>query len=750
MAEARFATCAAAGRYDHVPAAERCSIGVAQGMGVFDDNAWYADPYAATTKTQSEDPNASASDVTRSSVMCNSATDPAFPHVAFPLCGVAVGVQSAREEAPDGSASCVTTDCPPGFAQEGDACVRPVVARSVAQKSRCDERWYDWFNVENAHLGNGVGPDGNSGACYAPCPAGFVPNVNVNPVDGALLSVTGADDATTCVPKSSFAFGVYSRTPDYAPLAWVHRLTARPEDFVRATEAAVDALSVGGGSVANGARDQASANATADSGALYTAMDATTDALMAAAIASGGVPVISSGTGYLSAGKTLNTPDRLNYAVAVCRQVHDNPAGFLKKWAPAWGARADARMALLRQACHLTCCDANSMASIGAQPICFDATTLSNSSPAAATKAAKAKAKVDAANKKRDAMLAEKGVGSPGELAFYSTMRPAVLLGVLPVLVVMLCLILGPLVLWLWRRFVTGWDPNMTASENSSATVDRAKIQSLWVTRFLEVLSQLKPVWGQLMGAFRWCASLVAWVFGGVAPVAVNAVGNVAGKVTDGLLKKTLAGLAIILVIVLVFAIIMFIYFYITIHDISIGGGGFQTFLNAFNYHDWQFFNWNGNWLVRMTNEFLNPYRKMTSSDAVPRPPLAPGRCDNVTWVNNGSGTCNSSLLPAPIVWPLSFSEGSLVPNVLRASAPTSVSIPYVATGDTFAASCDVSVPGPDGTPIPLLVPAPGDDTSCVRVRTALPAFVDTYRPKRGSTGWEGLAGYADATKPRC
>ena len=763
MTEATFVACAASGHYDHVPAAERCSLDVARGLGAYDADAWFADPFAATTKTQSEDAVASAGDATRSATLCSGAEDPALAHVAFPLCGVSAGVHAAREESPDGTASCVTADCPPGFTQEGDACVRPSQPRSMAQASRCDERWYDWFNVENAHLGNGVGAAAD-GTCFGPCPAGFVPNVNVNPVDGSLLSVTGASDPTTCVPKSEFAFGAYARTPEYAPLAWVHRLTARPEDFVRATESAVDALShESAAGVAEGSRDAASRNATADAGALYTAMDAATDAVIAASAPSApsaapAFPAIAMGARYLSAGKSLNAPDRLRYAVAVCKQVRDNPDGFLKKWASSWGARSDARMALLRQACHLTCCDANSMASIGEQPLCFDAKVLRNAGGAAVAKATAAKAKADAAQKKRDDALAERGVGTPGELAFYSALRPAVLLGVLPVLAVVLLLVVGPLVLWAWRAFLTGWDPKKSAAENSTAAVERATIQGMWVSRLGQALSRLGQalgaVYGQAMGAFRWAASGGAWVVGGVAPVLKDAAGNVAGNVTNNLLGKTLAGLSVVIVIVLVFVLAMFIFFYVTVRDVRLGGGytGFDAFLNAFNYHDWQIFNWREMWLVRVTNEFLNPYRSMLSSEATPRPPLPAGRCDNVAWVGDGAGACHASVLPAPIEWTLSYPEGGSVPSVLRAPAPTSVSVPYLAEGDRFVASCAVSVPGadPDAPARPLLVPAPGDPNSCLRVRTALPAYSDAYRPKRGATGWAGLDGYADASQPRC
>ena len=749
---ARFVQCAAKNQYDHVPAAERCSIGVAQRIGVYDPDQWYQDPFSATTKTKSEDPVAMTSDGTKPSVLCSASA--AAPTTAFPLCGVAVGLESKREEAPNGTATCVTSECPPGYTLEGDTCVKPTLPRRVPQTERCDQRWYDWFNIENAHLGNGVA-SGADGTCFAPCPAGFVPNLNTNPADGSLINVTGSDDPSQCVPKSDFAFAVYARSPDYAPLAWIHRLTTRPEDFIGRTEAAVDGLSADGSTkVTDGARTAASKNASAQAGEIYTAMDTVTNDLLDAstATASGGsaAPAISTGTRYLGAAKSINTADRLQYAHDVCVQVRDNPDAFLKKWGAAWGSRAAQRMAVLRQACHLTCCDDNNMAAIGQKPICFDAATLRNGGKdAAAAKAAQAAdakaAKAKVAQEASDQKLRDSGVGSPGELAFYRSMRTVILLAVLPVLIVILWVTLLPLLTFIWRTLVTGWDPKLNGLQNQQAATLRADGRKAWLDRAGQVL-------GSVAGAVR-------WVVGGVAPVAVSAVGNVGKEVTHGLLGKSLAGLSVLLVVVLAFAAAMFIYFYVRVYDIRFGkSGGFYTgleaFLNAFNYHDWSIFNVQEWWPVRVANEFLNPYRRLVSPEAIARPVIPAGRCDNVSWVGDGASACAASVLPQPITWSVGFPEGGAVPGVLRAGAPASVSIPYVEDGDRFTASCDVQVEVPDGKGgtrrQALLAPSPGDPNSCARVRTALPAFADGLRPKRGSSGWAGLDAYADEATPRC
>lgn len=768
VAGARFVACSARGQYDHVPAAERCSIGVAQRIGVYDPDQWYQDPFAATTKTDSEDPVAATSDSGKPSALCSASS--ASVKTAFPLCGVAVGVATRREEAPGGSATCVTSECPPGFAMEGDTCVRPTLPRRQPQTERCDTRWYDWFNVENAHLGNGIAR-GSDGTCFAPCPAGFVPNLNKNPADGSTINLTGSDDPSKCVPKSDFAFAAYARTPEYAPLAWIHRLTTRPEDFVGRTEAAVDALSggnansgsaisalsVSGGNalpvqVVEGARSTASKNAIAESGEIYSAMDAATndilDAAASASASANAAPPISTGTRYLGAAKSINSAERLRYAHGVCVQVRDNPDAFLKKYGPAWGERAAQRMGVLRQACHLTCCDDNNMASIGEKPICLDAATLRNGGSATATAdaaKAKAQAKTLAAQNAREQRLRESGVSSPGELAFFNAFRVVLLLAVLPVLGVILWVTLVPLIVFAWRTLVTGWDPRLDPLQNQQASSLRADMRAAWVDRAGQVLSAV--------GGFA------KWVVGGVAPVAVNAVGNVTGEVTHNLLGKSLAGLSVLLVVVLAFVAAMFIYFYVKVYDIRFGKSGsfytgMEAFLNAFNYHDWAVFNWQEWWPVRMTNEFLNPYRRMVSPEAIARPTIPGGRCDNVSWVGDGAAGCTASILPAPITWTIGFPEGAAVPGVMRTDAPARVTIPYVVEGDRFAASCDVAVDAPDGKGgtrrQALLTPSPGDAGSCARVRTPLPAYADALRPKRGSSGWAGLDGFADEATPRC
>lgn len=745
--EARFLRCEAQGRYDHVPAAEACSIAVAQRIGVYSSNAaYFIAPFSTSTKTFSEDAVASAGDRLRPAMLCSASAASAGGDVAFPLCGVIAGPASARVESPDGTAACVTSECPPGFAQEGGNCVRPVLPSATDKTQRCDARWYDWFMVENAHLGNGAQADA-AGTCYLPCPAGFVPNVSRNPVDGAAKDLVSRDDLGSCVPKSEFFFRKYAGTPDFCPLAWIHRLTTRPEDFGAGTEAAIAALREGGAAVSEATARQAAAHAEADSGALYAALVAGTDAQIA------GGNAVGARAGYLQACKALNTPERLRHAFAVCEPLRSNPAAFKAKWSVFWGDRTDERMALLKKACNLVCCDENNAASIGARPSCFAAADLVAPRPAAAKAATKADAR---------AKLAEsEGYASPAQRTFFRSFAWLVALILVPVFAVVLWLALAPVARWLWRLWAgvgscEGIDDVAVRracergelAEAREASDDRSLHWKAWVDRAGQVLAGLATYVGAPLGR----------VLGWAGDKATSATGSVLGEVghtfMDGFVSNVLASLSVVASVVLLFAVAMFVYFYFVARDVSLGGGsaaqGFAGFLNAFNWRDWEVFNWREFWAVRAVNDLVNPYRAMMSPDAIPRGVLKAGRCDNVEWVEGRErGMCQALVKPAPIRWALSYPEGSAVPSTLRGAFPAEVAIPWEASPAGFVPSCDVAVTSADGATTRQLL-EPLDDGSCALARTDAPAFVDRYRPKRGADGYAGLDGFADASDPKC
>ena len=767
MAEAQFLRCEERGAYDHVPAAEACTIAIAQRIGVFDSNAYFIPPFSSSTKTQSEDSVQAALDALKPAAMCSAAQDEeraAF--VAFPLCGVIAGPASERVESPDGTASCQTSGCPPGFTQEGTSCVKPVLPSVTDKSQRCDSRWYDWFMVENAHLANGTQAGGDGGdTCYLPCPAGFVPNLAHNPVDGSATNLIGGgkDDIGHCAPKSSFYFRKYADTPDFCPLAWVYRLTTRPEDIVAGTQAAIEQLrqDSGGtdfGAVSESAARQAVSHAETDSSALYTSMMAITDRQVAAGRAT------SQKGGYLQACKTLNTPERLRYAFSVCDQLHANPASFKTKWSQYWGEQTDERMALLRQACHLVCCDQNNAASIGRTPVCFSAAELApvTAAAAASSKATAAKSAAAALKQKRAQAATDQGFSSPAERTFFKSFGWLLLLIVVPLLFVIAWIVLIPVLRIIW----SSWTGMNSCEGIADIAAKRACERGERTTagQMQDETSQHVKGWTDRVGqVLTWLANFVGTPIGHMlgwsANQAATATGSVLGSIghtfMDGFVSKMLSSLASILTLVLLFMVIMFVYFYYAVHDIRFDYTslqGFAAFLNAFNWRDWEIFNWREFWLVRAINDFINPYRATASPDTIPRGQLAAGRCDNLQWVESkgaGAGKCASLVHPAPIVWTLDYPEGDQVPSTLRSAFPTQVVIPWESTDSGFRPSCDVAVTSEDGT-ITRQLMAPLDDATCALSRTDAPAFVDQYRPHADSDAFAGLDGYADASDPKC
>ena len=747
MGDAQFASCAAKGKYDHVPAGEACTIAVAQKLGVFDPETYFSAPFSRTTQTQSEDPVASAADRYRPAVLCSASEDASLPHVSFPLCGVAVGPNAMRQDMPDGSSSCVTSECPPGYTEEGDLCVRPTQASTVDKKSRCDARWYDWFTVENYHLRNGTQADAE-GTCYAPCPTGFLPDLANDPVTGAANSLFGGGDQVgQCAPKSK---GRYAGTPDFAPLAWVHRLTTRPEDFVSGTEAEIDALRASG-DLSAAAEAQALANASADAGDLYTRMMAVTDAQIK------GGNAISMKESYLTAGKVLNTPTRLQRAFDVALQLQTGPDAFRAKVAPAWGDQTDVRMALLTKACHLVCCDPNNAAAAGRASLCFEAAQLRPSllRPKPAAPSPKPDQKPDEGGAQR---------------TFFKSFKWLVWLIVVPVALVILWVTLVPALalLWAWVRYLVYGVRRPGDAEGLKGTSEGARLNEEELSRLSQKAvndATRSEKWRKLFsGAFSSVASAVGrgaynvgslgrMAVGFTATKAVGAAGAVGATFLDGLVKNLLASLAVVLALGAIFVVAMFIYFLIAVNDIRFGRSGsgwtgMENFLNVFNFHDWDGLNWSSFWPVKVVNELLNPYRAKRSPDTIARPLLAGGRCDNVRWVET-DGTCAATTKPDPVRWAVAFPEGTAVPGSLRTAFPTSVDIPWEETDAGFAPSCDVKVTRADGAVVPLLTPG-ADPDSCVKARAPLPAFSDRFRPKATSDAYAGLDRYASPDAPLC
>jgi hypothetical protein len=144
--------------------------------------------------------------------------------------------------------TCKTVSCPPGFKrnQTTDLCETEPTFKDYWRDKRafCQERWYDWFTVENYHLGNNYsntevqimeekkveGGDvlkvlaSNLVSCYSPCPTGKVPLYRRDPVDSDTMG-DEIDKIDQCVSKTDYFTAKYKNTDDYCPLAAIHAIT---------------------------------------------------------------------------------------------------------------------------------------------------------------------------------------------------------------------------------------------------------------------------------------------------------------------------------------------------------------------------------------------------------------------------------------------------------------------------------------------------------------------------------------------
>jgi len=124
---------------------------------------------------------------------------------------------------------CQMNDCPPNFSATPDGkCIKPLIDAEIDKRSKCDERWYDWFIVPNYHLGNGVYSSniGTGGTCYSACKEYQVPAYYTDPVDDTILDYVTIEDLTKCVSRKDYFYGKYSFGSDYCPLAWIHRINS--------------------------------------------------------------------------------------------------------------------------------------------------------------------------------------------------------------------------------------------------------------------------------------------------------------------------------------------------------------------------------------------------------------------------------------------------------------------------------------------------------------------------------------------
>lgn len=267
--------------------------------------------------------------------------------VATKVCSVEYGFGFTARN----SDQCIAgTSCPPGFSEDTSnpsRCVKPVIIKEADKATRCDEKWYDWFSVENYHLGNKY--DAVGGKCMKPCAPEQMPMLMVDPVDGKAVNNAALTDRSKCVSKSEYLNGKYSGESDFCPMAWIHRLGATKDSLK------TEMLKQVGKQTADqnqAFRAEIDARLEGDAEKVLIKCNNYLENISA-----------SSAPTDLACNKaSFQTPERVDQAYQICRQVLDSPDTLKRSWIRDGintEAEADTKMEVLKQACDQMFCYKN-------------------------------------------------------------------------------------------------------------------------------------------------------------------------------------------------------------------------------------------------------------------------------------------------------------------------------------------------------------------------------------------------------
>lgn len=214
-----------------VSAAEICTIEQLKAFGIFNNQSYISNSAVGwgDLKTFNRDKDNTDN---RTKSLCKPTLDGTEAHLN---CIYQHGVGYIRK--PGDPNTCITYSCPPGFEQNGLDCIKTTEVlpdSTIDKRSKCDERWSDWFMTPNYHLGNKlyqeITEDGYI-KCYDYCPTGTVPSYANDPVDGSKKDFSSTDNVKTCIDKSEYFSSKYNGTGDYCPIAWIHRLNSTPDNL---------------------------------------------------------------------------------------------------------------------------------------------------------------------------------------------------------------------------------------------------------------------------------------------------------------------------------------------------------------------------------------------------------------------------------------------------------------------------------------------------------------------------------------
>lgn len=274
--------------------------------------------------------------------------------LAYSHCALSAGIGFAPI-----SNGCMPYGCPPGFAadeKQFGKCKKPIYEAVTDGKTRCDERWNDWFSIRNYHLGNRYQMVNSN--CLAPCDPYLVPNYATDPVEAMRLDFTSTDNLTTCINKADYFGGKYDNTSDYCPIAWVKRVGSTKESLKRdMTEAAA-------------AKCGDQSPAYADLVKTFDEKSATLAKEMHRSLEN-----VAAGSWTMqTACSKLATTERLADAYKTCNRLKNDNELFMEEWAATLTPEERVKnTTVLEQACDaLFCKESDAMRNTAGKPLlCF-------------------------------------------------------------------------------------------------------------------------------------------------------------------------------------------------------------------------------------------------------------------------------------------------------------------------------------------------------------------------------------------
>jgi hypothetical protein len=360
-----FAKCVVDEKLAPVYPGEVCSLSVAKKYGILDVNEYYTEDYddVKTFNTEKDENEG------RDKELCVQRTD---QESAYAYCAAEHGIGFVRKAGEPNK--CITVSCPTGFENEKGTCKKPLEDYAVSKRSRCYERWYDWFMIPNYHLGNRV-YKATKGECYDACPPYHVPSYAKDPVittsanAGKIAYQTKEDsegnELNKCISRDIYQSGKYANGSDYSALAWIYRMSMTPSVVKEKILSELQTIKEKHGDMVNDAYQKLMNTADAKAREIAKQASSIRENITEP------TPLM------MEAHRKIYTPERLNYAYDVCKQIQEDETVYLRKFQSEMEdseAVAYKKINMIKQACNaLFCNDKESAINvIGKNPLCFE------------------------------------------------------------------------------------------------------------------------------------------------------------------------------------------------------------------------------------------------------------------------------------------------------------------------------------------------------------------------------------------